>query len=85
MSELLDQTTSKWDEEVVKTHLCPLDVKAVLCQTRPRHGGVDFYAWSEKNTDIYTVRSAYQMLVNHIAATSGCSDQEHQWKKVVEA
>jgi hypothetical protein len=74
--------TGKWNEEVIATNLCPHDAEAVLHLHRPRNGGAEFWAWSEEKTGIYTVRSAYRMLVNHIAVGHGCSDLEQQWKKL---
>jgi hypothetical protein len=80
--ELLDHATGKWDGAVVNATLCPLDAAAVLRLPRPTNGGEDFWAWSEEKTGTYTLRSAYYMLVQHVADNPGSSTSEQQWKKL---
>jgi hypothetical protein len=82
--KMLGQSTGEWDEEIVRETLCPLDADAALRLPRARNGGDDLWAWNEERTGIYTVRSAYRMLVQQTVVASGSSnwDSDQVWKKL---
>lgn len=62
--ELIDQVSVAWDTKKVKAAFLPMDVEAILnipiCTRRQD----DFWAWHYDKNGLFSVRSAYRMLVN---------------------
>lgn len=82
VAELIDQATGRWNEGLITETLGPLDAAVALRLPRPRNGGEDFWAWNEEKKGIYSVRSAYRMLMKDIAGSPESSDSPQLWKKV---
>jgi hypothetical protein len=63
VSEFMCATTRTWKEEVLNQHLIPMDVEAVKTIPISHTMQPDFWAWHYEKNGIFTVRSAYKMIV----------------------
>lgn len=63
VSELLDPSTNRWDEELVRQTFCPDDANSILsipiCDQYD-----DFVAWHFDSKGMFSVRSAYRVHMN---------------------
>jgi hypothetical protein len=82
VADLIDQASGQWNEELVRDTLSPMDAEAALRLPRPRHGGDDFWAWNEEKTGVYSVRSAYRLMVQDIVDVPETSNSAAMWKKL---
>ena len=61
--DLIDSSSASWRGDIVQTVFTPFDAEAIfripLCNRRIH----DFWAWNEKKRGLFTVRSAYRMIV----------------------
>ena len=64
VSELIDETTTSWKEELVRAVFTPFDAEEILKIPLCTRRIDDFWAWSETPRGIFTVASAYRMLVS---------------------
>jgi hypothetical protein len=90
VSELIDATTATWDMQLLETFFTPVDMETIgnipLC-TRKQE---DFWAWHHEKSDVFSVRSAYRMLVIHkhhatayLEHTAGRSDlRAEEWLSI---
>jgi hypothetical protein len=62
VSELLSADGQSWNDEVLDSNLLHMDVQAVRRIPLGRRQE-DFWAWSRERHDIYSVHSAYRLLV----------------------
>ena len=62
VSELINSTTSSWDEQLVRSVFIPIDAEAILAIPLCTRQVEDFWAWSEDRRGIFTVRSAYKTI-----------------------
>jgi hypothetical protein len=79
VSELLSEDGSSWNVQALHHNLLSIDVQAMRRIPLGRQQG-DFWAWSGERHDIYSVRSAYRLLVeqethdrNHREGKAPCS------------
>ena len=70
VSELIDQSSWSWNRQVLREFFSPLDweiIENIPLSTTPQD---DFWAWHYEKKSIFSVRSAYQMLVQNREVTS---------------
>ena len=63
VSELIDATTATWDMQMLQTYFTPADVKVILNIPLCTRRQADFWAWHHEKKGVFSVRSAYRMLV----------------------
>ena len=63
VSELIDEYTGNWDEQLVRQNFLQPDVEAILNIPLNPAGDEDTLAWSLEKSGIYSVKSAYRTLV----------------------
>jgi hypothetical protein len=61
--ELINPTTASWDQQKLHTYFVPVDIETILNIPICSHRQVDFWAWHHEKMGVYSVRSAYRMLV----------------------
>lgn len=62
VSELINQATSTWDEQLVRATFIPIDAETILQIPLCTRQMEDFWAWSEDRKGNFTVSSAYRMI-----------------------
>lgn len=64
VSELINHTTMQWRDDVIQTYFYDMDAQLIknipLCYSRQD----DFWAWHYERSGIFSVKSAYRMLVH---------------------
>ncbi|KAE8781151.1 hypothetical protein D1007_45655 [Hordeum vulgare] len=70
VSELIDETSARWKEELVRHTFLPMDAAAILGIPVCTREVPDFWSWSKEKKGIFTIRSAYRMMV-HMKFTRG--------------
>ena len=63
VSELIDDYSGNWNEQIVRQNFLHPDAEAILNIPLNPAGGEDTLAWSLEKSGIYTVKSAYRSLV----------------------
>lgn len=63
VADLIDVNSCDWKEELIRETFFPADADAILSIKLPRSGGDDIWSWAEERTGLYSVRSAYRMLI----------------------
>lgn len=61
--ELIHQSTGDWNRELVHNTIIDFDAGAILAIPLCTRAMGDFWSWSHHSKGIFTVRSAYRMLV----------------------
>ena len=89
VSELIDATTATWDMQMLQTYFTPADVKVILNIPLCTRRQADFWAWHHEKKGVFSVRSAYRMLVinkhhateymENIAGRSDTKAEEKEW------
>ena len=59
--ELIEQTTTTWKEDLVRSVFVPIDVEAILKIPLCTRRVDDFWAWSREKRGMFTVCSTYRM------------------------
>ena len=59
VSDLIDPSSNRWDEDLIRQTLWPVDLQRVLAIPLPQFDMLDFVAWSHTKSGIFSVRSAY--------------------------
>jgi hypothetical protein len=86
VSELLDASTNWWNTAVVQENFDEEDAKLIcsIC-VNPRKGA-DMLAWKSTRNRVFTVRSAYHLVVEKVEeGEASCSDNQvshNLWKKI---
>jgi hypothetical protein len=92
VSELIDETSVTWSEGVIHEFFLPMDTSAILSIPLCTRRQNDFWAWSYEKKGLFSVRSAYRMMINtkinrenyfkgdHVTEAKGWSTL---WKTVV--
>jgi hypothetical protein len=90
VSELLTVHGLSWDDQALNDNLLPIDAQAVRRIPLGRRQG-DFWAWSGERHGLYTVHSAYRLLVEQEAhdryhkesrAASSLAINDPYWQKL---
>lgn len=63
VSELIDATTATWDQQKLHDFFTPPDIEVILGIPLNTRRQEDFWAWNHERSGIFSVRSAYRMLV----------------------
>jgi hypothetical protein len=63
VSQLMQQGMNEWDEGTLRRYLFLWDVEAVLKIKLPASRGPDCVAWRYEKSGIFTVRSAYRLVI----------------------
>ncbi|PNT65173.1 hypothetical protein BRADI_4g38123v3 [Brachypodium distachyon] len=81
-----------WNVESLRSHLLPMDDEAVRQVPISFVHQPDFWAWHYEKSGIFSVRSAYKMMIEikhrrtawleHSAEGSNGEDREKEWKKL---
>jgi hypothetical protein len=91
VSDLINQNTMQWKEELVRATFQRQDVEEILRIRLPRCNGDDFLAWHFENSGDFSVRSAYKLaLINDGDITTGQSSNRpngdrHIWDVIWKA
>jgi hypothetical protein len=64
VSEFLDFSTARWNEEKLRHHMLPMNVDEILQIPICLRQHADFWSWHYDRRGVFTVRSAYKMLVS---------------------
>jgi hypothetical protein len=88
VSKLIDPMMAIWDQQKLETFFVPVDrevINNIALSTKRQH---DFWAWHNKRRGVFSVRSAYRMLVNTrghatvwLEGRAGKSDRETEEKE----
>jgi hypothetical protein len=61
VSQLIDPTTSSWDEDLIRSIFCTVDDKRIMQIPLNTNGFGDFISWKYTKHGRYTVRSGYHL------------------------
>jgi hypothetical protein len=64
VSELIVQSTRSWNFQALQTHFIPMDIETIRSIPLGTVSHDDIWAWHFEKNGIFSVRSAYRMLVN---------------------
>jgi hypothetical protein len=64
VSELIDNMNGTWNQEKLAQVFLPMDAEAIASIPLSTRRQCDFWAWHHERTGIFSVRSAYRMLVH---------------------
>jgi ribonuclease HI len=64
VSQLIDETSASWREEVIRENFLPVDAKVILSIPLCTRRQPDYWAWNYEHKGIFSVRSAYRMMIN---------------------
>lgn len=70
--QLIDQTSRRWNKQILMEFFTPLDIESIRLCTAPVE---DYWAWHHEKLGMFTVRSAYRMLAQ--ARESMTASQEN--------
>jgi hypothetical protein len=89
VGDLMNQATMTWDIELIQSVFLPMDAQAIVSIPLSTRRQTDFWAWHYECNGVFTVRSAYRMLVDtrerrlvwldELPAASNTKDQERAW------
>jgi hypothetical protein len=63
VADFIEATSATWDEEKLQQHFLPMDVEAILEIPLSHKRQEDFWSWHHDRRGVFTVRSAYNMLI----------------------
>lgn len=63
VSDLIDATSAQWRENLVRVVFTPFDAAEILKISLCTRNITDFWAWHEERRGVFTVRSAYRMIL----------------------
>jgi hypothetical protein len=72
VSELIDDMSMTWDQELLGTVFLPMDAELIANIPLSTRRQSDFWAWHYERNGLFSVRSAYRMLIN-------TSEQRSAW------
>ena len=92
VSELIDQASCSWDQQLLQQIFTPMDVEVIANIPLSTRTQADFWAWQYEKSGMFSVRSAYRMLVHnrdkHIAwldnrpSSSNVEAIEKEWSAI---
>lgn len=92
VAELIDQTSAKWNRQLVEQVFLGMDAKTVLAIPLCTRNLQDFWSWNHERTGCFSVKSAYKMLVatrqrreawlEGSAGSSSTAQEEGSWKSM---
>ena len=72
--ELINQTAACWDQQKLEEFFNPMDVEAISGIPLSTRRQEDFWAWHYEKKGVFSVRSAYCMLVSNRERTAAWRD-----------
>ena len=63
VSELINTALASWNEQLVRSVFVPIDAEAILSIPLCTRNIDDFWAWSGEKRGLFTVKSAYNMIL----------------------
>ena len=92
MAQLIDNTTASWNENLVRSVFTHFDVEEIIKIPLCTRKIPDFLAGHEESKGVFTVRSAYRMIlrtklsregwIEEEAGTSGNESGSNQWSSI---
>ena len=92
VSELIDHTSATWNRMVVEANFMPMDATVILWIPLCTRNIPDFWSWHYDKHGLFTVKSAYNMLVatkqrreawlEGTAGTSSSNAEQNSWKRL---
>jgi hypothetical protein len=88
VSELINQDSKQWDMHSLAANFCQADIDRIIQIPLSTRADEDWLAWAHERSGIYTVKSAYRMLVSRAGekqARGGSSSSQGQgdlWKRL---
>jgi len=92
VKELVDPLTLTWDHDKLQRFFTPLDAEVISSIPLTTRGQNDFWAWHYEKAGVFSVRSAYRMLVQkkenltawleHTPSTSDIRANEKEWTAI---
>ena len=89
VSQLIDTSTAAWNENLIRTVFTRFDAEEILKIPLCTRIISDFWAWHEESSGIFTVRSAYRMIIRtklsreswieQEASTSASQSESNHW------
>jgi hypothetical protein len=64
VSELIEQTEGEWKEDMLTMHFLPMDIEVIKSIPLSTVNQSDTWAWHFEKTGLFSVRSAYRLLVS---------------------
>lgn len=64
VSELIDQSSATWRDDMLTYHFLPMDIEVIKQIPIPTLNLEDFWSWHFEKSGVFSVRSAYRMLVH---------------------
>ena len=64
VSELIDSASATWDRQKVLVTFLPMDARTILGIPLCTSNMEDFWSWSHEKKGLFSVKSAYRMLVS---------------------
>ena len=64
VSDLIDETSASWKEDLIRECFLPMDAQLILSIPLCTRRQPDFWAWNFDRKGLFLVRSAYRMLLN---------------------
>lgn len=87
VSELIDHTSATWDRSKLQEVFTQVDIDVIINISLCNRRQPDFWAWHHDKMGVFTVRSAYRMLITRRvllenAARSNRRDEEKEWSSL---
>ena len=86
--ELIDHTSMSWKSEEVRKYFLEIDSEAILQIPLSMRKQEDCWAWHHERNGLFTVRSAYRMLIeakkrreDYFEGRGSCSDAGRNYKE----
>ena len=86
--ELIDHTSMSWKSEEVRKYFLEIDSEAILRIPLSMRNQEDYWAWHHERNGLFTVRSAYRMLIeakkrreDYFEGRGSCSDAGRNYKE----
>lgn len=75
VSQLIDPTSTSWDRQKLQQYFTPMDIDVIANIALSTDGTEDFWAWHYEQTGVFSVRSAYRMLIHRQEVTEPWTQQ----------
>ena len=87
VSELIDSTSAAWNRIKLQEFFTQVDIDVILNIPLCHQSQLDFWAWHHDKTGVFTVRSAYRMLIiwrtlSENTARSNRREEEKEWSSL---
>ena len=92
VSDYIMSAIAEWNEGLLRSVFTPFDAEEILKIPLCTRNVIDFWAWHEESKGVFTVRSAYRMIlrtklsregwIEEEAGTSGNESASNQWSTI---